>query len=103
LLSVDLNKVLTQIGTIDVFKQTLQKMFEEVRYSGNVVLVLEEFSQILNIREESKLEVVNLIVNAIGNMNLRLIGTTNSASYSKYIKPLKSLSAVFETVQLKEP
>jgi len=103
LLSIDLNKVLTRIGTVDSFKQVLQKIFEEVRYSGNVILVLEEFSQILNIREESKLEVVNLIVNAINNLNLRLIATSNNSNYSKYVKPIKSLSALFNVVELKEP
>lgn len=103
LLSIDLNKILTKIGTVDSFKQVLQRIFEEVRYSGNVILVLEEFSQILNIREESKLEVVNLIVNAINNLNLRLIATSNNSSYSKYVKPLKSLSALFDVVELKEP
>ncbi len=103
LLIVDLNKILTQVGTVDIFKQTLQRMFEEVRYSGNVVLVLEEFSQILNIREEAKLEVVNLIVNAVDSLNLRIIATSNNASYSKFIKPLKNLAALFEVVNLKEP
>lgn len=103
LLSIDLNKVLTQIGTVDIFKQTLQKIFEEVRYSGNVILVLEEFSQILNIREESRLEVVNLIVNAINNLNLRLIATSNNSNYSKYVKPMKNLAAIFDVVSLPEP
>jgi len=103
LLVVDLNKVLTQVGSVDIFKQTLQKMFEEVRYSGNIILVLEEFTQILNIREDSKLEVVNLITNAIDALNLKIIATTNNANYSKYVKPIKTLAASFDVVHLKEP
>lgn len=103
LLVIDLNKVLTKVGSIELFKKTLQRMFEEVKYSGNVILVLEEFSQILNIREESKLEVINLITNVIGGLNLRIIATSNMSNYSKYIKPIKSLSAMFDIVELKEP
>ena len=103
LVVVDLNKVLTLNSSVDSFKSNLQKMLEEVRYSGNVILVLEEFSQILNIREESRLEVVNLIANAIDNLQLRIIATTNYNNYVKYIKPVKILSALFQVVKLNEP
>lgn len=103
LLVIDLNKVLTQVGNIDEFKKVTQRIFEEVKIASNVVLVLEEFAQILNIRDDSRLEVINLISNAINTLGIKIIATSNTSNYVKYIKPLKALSSLFETITLVEP
>ncbi len=103
LVVVDLNKILTKTASIDSFKSNLQNMFEEVRISGNIILVLEEFSQILNIRDDARLEVANLIINAIDALKLQIIATSNYGNYTKYIQSNKSLAALFEVVKLNEP
>ncbi|MEP7103848.1 MAG: ATP-dependent Clp protease ATP-binding subunit [Candidatus Dojkabacteria bacterium] len=103
LITIDLNKVLTKAGSIDSFKAIIQKCLEEVKNSGNIILVLEEIGQVMSIREEGRMEVVNLLVNAIDALKLRLIATSNLTIYNKYIKPIKSLASLFEVVEIKEP
>jgi ATP-dependent Clp protease ATP-binding subunit ClpC len=103
LVVVDLNQVFLKSGSIDSFKSTLQNICKEVSASGNVVICFEELTQLLNIREEGKLEVVNLLTNALDQFNLKVIATTSSENYQKYIKPIKSLSSKFEVIEMKEP
>ncbi len=102
LVVVDLNKILTQTGSVDVFKITIQKILDEVRLSKDIILVFEEFSQIMNIREDSKLEVINLISNALDSSNLKLIATSTHASFVKYIQTNKALASMFQTIKLNE-
>lgn len=103
LVVIDLNVIFTKTGSLEEFKQTLQKMLEEVVMSGNLIIVLEDFSQILSIRTEGKLEVVNTIINMITQYNIKVIATTTQESFAQYIKPIKSLAALFTVVELKEP
>jgi ATP-dependent Clp protease ATP-binding subunit ClpC len=103
LVSIDLGKTLTKAGTVDQFKQLLQQMFEETKSSGNLILVLEDFAQILTMRDDSKLEVVNLILNNINQSKLKLIATCHTDDYAKYIRPIKSLAALFDVLKFNEP
>lgn len=103
LVSIDLGKVLTRSGQIDVFKNNLQTVFAEIKNSGSIILVLEDITQILTIRDDSKFEVINLIINNINNFNLKVIATTTADEYNKYIRPIKSLSSLFEVVKINEP
>jgi ATP-dependent Clp protease ATP-binding subunit ClpC len=100
---VDLNRVFTDNSTIEGFKSTLQKMLDEVVISGNILLVFEEFSQILGIREEGRVEVVNLIINMISKYKLKVIATVSTDDYIRKIKAYKTLSSLFEVVKLNEP
>ncbi len=100
---IDLNKVFTKSSSIDNFKMNLQKILEEIVSSGNIVLVLEDFSQVLTIRTEGRLEVINLIVNMISQSNIKVIATTTNEYYNQGVKPLKNLASLFSTVFLNEP
>ncbi|MFS8130712.1 MAG: AAA family ATPase, partial [Candidatus Dojkabacteria bacterium] len=103
LVSIDLNKVLTKAGSVDSFKTIIQKCLDEVRYSGNIILVFEELGQVMSIREEGRMEVINLLINAIDAYKLKLIATSNIATYNKFIKPIKGLTSLFEVIEIKEP
>lgn len=103
LVQVDLNKVLVKTQNVDTFKNVLQKMLEEVHSSGNIILVFEEFTQLFNIREDGRMEIINIIVNSIDQFKLKIIATTNQEAYTKFIKPVKNLASVFETVLMAEP
>ena len=94
---------MTKSNQIESFKTNLHKIFEEIKMSGNIVLVMEDFAQILNIRDDSKMEVVNLIIGNINEFNLKVIATSTQDDYNKLIRPIKTLASLFDVVQLKEP
>lgn len=103
LVSVDLNKVFTKAGSIDQFKQILQKILEEVVYSKNLVIAFEDFSQILSIRTEGKYEVVNTLINMVVKNNIKTITTTTMVDYHQNVKPIKTLASLFNPIVLNEP
>ncbi len=103
LVVVDLNKVFTKTSSIEAFKQTIQSMLDEVKFSGNIILVFEEIAQILNIREEGKLEVVNLLINSLNSSKIPIIATTTPSNYSKFIRPIAAFASIFEVIKLPEP
>lgn len=103
LVVIDLNKVFTKTSSLDSFKTALQKMLEEIVESGNIIVVFEDFTQVLNIRSDGKLEVINLIINMINNYKLKVIATATYSQYVQHVKPLKALASLFETIEIKEP
>jgi ATP-dependent Clp protease ATP-binding subunit ClpC len=103
LIKLDLNKVFNMARGADEFKIVLQKLFKEVGSSGNIILILEEITSILNVREDARVEVTNTLISLIRNSQIKLIATTNRGNYNKYIKPNKALESQFEVVNFPEP
>lgn len=103
LVSIDFGRMLTNLASVDSFKFNLQRIFEEIKLSGNVILVIEEFAQVLTVREDSKLEIINLIANNIDNLRLKVIATTNQDDFNRYVKPLKNLTSIFQVIKIIEP
>ncbi len=103
LVVLDLNKIFTQTSTVENFKVSIQKMVDEVKNSGNIIICFEEISQIFNIRDEGKLEVINLLTNSIDNSHIKILATATPENYKDYIQPNKSFASKFENITLKEP
>jgi ATP-dependent Clp protease ATP-binding subunit ClpC len=103
LIKLDLNKVFNMARGADEFKILIQKLFKEVKASGNIILILEEITSILNVREEAKVEITNTLIGLIKNTQIKLIATTNRNNYNKFVKPNKSLDSQFEVVNFPEP
>ncbi|BCX13771.1 MAG: hypothetical protein KatS3mg085_303 [Candidatus Dojkabacteria bacterium] len=103
LVVVDLNKVFAKAGSIDHFKQILQQILEEVVESKSLIIAFEDFSQILSIRTEGRMEIINLVMNMITRYNIKTITTTTLSDYYKYVKPIKTLAALFTPINLNEP
>ncbi len=103
LVVVNLNAMFTMAQSIEIFKQNLQALLEEVTYSRNIVLVLDDFEQILNIRSEGRLEVINVIINMVDKFNIKVIAASTIQDYSTHIKAIKPLAALFQIIRIDEP
>lgn len=103
LIAFDFNKAYATSSSIDRFRGLLSDVFEEVERSNNIILVLDDFDQIVNVREEVASEVINLIVQAISKFNLRIIATSSKNGYLESIKPVKSLVSLFDIIEINEP
>jgi ATP-dependent Clp protease ATP-binding subunit ClpC len=103
LVSIDLNLVFTKAGTIDNFKQILQKILNEVVASRNLVIVFEDFSRILSIRTDGKYEVINTLVSMMTQHNIKTITTTTFEAFFQDFKPLPILATLFNSIILHEP
>ncbi len=103
LVVIDLNSVMTKSASVDSFKLNLQKLIEEVVVAKNVILSFEEIGQIFSLREDGRLEVINLIANLIDKYRLKIIGTANIEDYATKIKPVRGFAALFDVVEIPEP
>ena len=103
LIKLDLNKVFNQASGADQFKILIEKLFRDVQISGNIILILEEITFILNVREEAKSEIANTLITLIKNSQIKIIATTNRNNFNKFVKPNKALESLFEIVNFPEP
>ena len=103
LVGFDFSRAFALSKQVEVFKEKITKVFAETAKARNIILVLEDFDQLVNVRRDFAGEIISLIVKALDNQNLRLIATATPDGYSKHIKVNSSLAALFESVYLDEP
>lgn len=103
LVGFDFNKAYAVSPSIEKFRQKLEAIFREVNAAGNIILVLDDFDQLVNVREEVASEVVNLIVESIDKYHLRILATSTEGGYLESIKPNRALIAMFDVVDIDEP
>ena len=103
LVGFDFSRAFALSKQLEMFKEKITKVFAETAKAKNIILVLEDFDQLVNVRRDFAGEIINLIVKALDNENLRLIATATPDGYSKHIKVNSSLAALFNTITLDEP
>ena len=103
LVNFDFARAYALSENIDSFKSKVELVLEETAKAGNIILVLEDFEQIVQIRPELQAEVVSLFVNAFERSKMRVIATTTPEGYAKNIKPESGLAAIFDVMELAEP
>lgn len=103
LIGFDFNRAFAVSNSIDNFKKVLEEVLREVSEAKNIVLVMDDFDQLVNIRSEGASEIINLITKAIDEFNIRVIATSSKTGYLSSIKPQKSLVSLFDTLELDEP
>jgi len=99
----DFNKAFSTSKNIEVFKNKLRQVFDEVNSAKNVILVLDNFNQLLNLRAELAGEIANIIIDSFDSNKFRLIATTDRSQYIRYIRPNRALAGLFSQVGMDIP
>ncbi len=103
LVSFEFNRAFALSKDIGEFKAIVENVLEEVYEAKNIVLLLEDFDQMVNIRNEYSQEIINLIVKGIENYKLRIIASTNPEGFRKNIEPQPALLSLFNRIEMAEP
>ncbi|MFQ5493451.1 MAG: AAA family ATPase [Candidatus Dojkabacteria bacterium] len=103
LVGFDFNKAYALAANVDEFKTRVEQVLEETAAAKNIILVLDDFDQVVSLRKDVAGEVINLFINAIDRYKLRVIATSNLSGYARKIKPERSLVSLFHVIELKEP
>lgn len=103
LVGFDFSRAFALSQNIEKFKERVQSVFEESAAAKNIILVLDDFEQILSGRRDVTEEVVGLIINALDRYKIRTIAVATTSGYERRVKPERSLSAKFKQVELKVP
>ena len=103
LVGFDFNKAFSASKDIESFKRKLRSVFDEVTEAKNVILVLDNFNQLLNLRRELSGEIANIIIDSFDASNIRLIATTDRSQFIRFIRPNRALAGMFSSVEMAIP
>lgn len=103
LVSFEFNRAFALSKDVGEFKAIMENVLEEVFMAKNIILLLEDFDQMVSIRNDYSQEIINLIVKGIDNYKLRIIASTNPEGFKKHIAPQVALSTLFDRVEMAEP
>ncbi|MFC1780502.1 AAA family ATPase [Patescibacteria group bacterium] len=103
LVGFDFNKAFSASKNIESFKKKLRKIFDEVSQAKNVVIVLDNFNQLLNLRKELAGEIANIIIDSFDSSALRMIATCDRSQFVRFIRPNRALAGLFSHVEMAIP
>lgn len=98
----DFNKAFTDAANLDDFRAILQRAFDELMQTKDIIIVLDEVEQLLNVREDYQAEISSILENGIRNSALQIIATTTVSDYRRYIGSNRGLTTLFEVVEMDE-
>jgi ATP-dependent Clp protease ATP-binding subunit ClpC len=86
------------------FEERLKKIVEEIRASGNVILVIDEVHTLVGAgAAEGAIDAANILKPALARGQLQCIGLTTLNEYRKYIERDAALERRFQPVTINEP
>lgn len=99
LISLDVNAI---IGTGEDFQAIFTRAIEEASMSGNTILFIGNLDQFGKVRSASGFDLSAILLSALENKNLQLIGTSDQLNFKKYIANNTNFAQYFTTLQIEE-
>ncbi len=103
LVSFEFNRAFALSKNVDDFKAKVEMVLEEVSAAGNIILLLEDFDQMINVRSEFSSEIISLVIKALDSYKMRIIATTNPEGYTRHIEAREELARLFSVLKMAEP
>ncbi len=90
---------------VGMFEEKLMKVLEEVMDDPNIILFIDEIHSIVGAGkgQNSSNDMANILKPYLDNGQIKLIGTTTTEEYERYIKPNSGLKRRFEVINIEEP
>ena len=86
------------------FENRMKALIEEVKASGNVILVIDEVHSIVSAGDaEGGMNAANILKPALSRGDIQVIGATTLAEYRKYIEKDAALERRFQPIVINEP
>lgn len=86
------------------FEERLKKCLSETKKNGNIILYIDEMRNIIGAGSaEGSMDAANILKPYLAKDGVRIIGSTTSEEYTKYIEKDSALNRRFQTVVLNEP
>ena len=83
-------------------EKRLDAIIAEVSHSGNVIIYISDFENVLG-SSSFKIDLSGVLIPYLKSKSIRIIGTATNGSYKKFIEGLTNISDVFEVIKLEEP
>lgn len=86
------------------FEERLKKIMDEIRQSGNVILVIDEMHTLIGAgAAEGAIDAANILKPALSRGEIQVIGATTLDEYRKYVEKDSALERRFQPVIIEEP
>jgi ATP-dependent Clp protease ATP-binding subunit ClpC len=102
---LDLPKIISETENTEEAEKILNAIFEEVAFSGNVILVIDNIHQYVGVETERKagvIEISGILSNYLTLPSFSCIGITNYEGLHKNLEQRPTLLYLFEKVEVKE-
>lgn len=102
--SLDLSSMISGTKYRGEFEERINKVIEEVRLAGNVILFIDELHTIIGAgAAEGAMDASNILKPALARGEIQLVGATTLDEYRKHIEKDAALERRFQPVQVEEP
>lgn len=86
------------------FEERLKKIMDEIRQSGNVILVIDEMHTLIGAgAAEGAIDAANILKPALSRGEIQVIGATTLDEYRKYVEKDSALERRFQPIIIEEP
>ncbi len=103
LVEFDFSKLFARYKNIAEIRNNIDLIFEEIERAKNIVLVIDDFDELINIREELSAEILAALTRTLERAKVRVIASSSQTGYSRSIKPNSALANMFDIVRINEP
>ncbi|MBD3280568.1 AAA domain-containing protein [Candidatus Dojkabacteria bacterium] len=102
LVEFDFSRAMAKSKDTSKLRDVISKIFKEVEKAKNIILVIDDFDQLVNVREEVSEEIIATISKALERNKVKLIATSTKIGYRKSIKINPTLANMFDNVEVNE-
>ncbi len=86
------------------FEERLKKVMDEIRQSGNIILVIDELHTLIGAgAAEGAIDAANILKPALSRGEIQCIGATTISEYRRHIEKDAALERRFQPVTIEEP
>ena len=102
--SLDLSSMISGTKYRGEFEERINKVIEEVRLAGDVILFIDELHTIIGAgAAEGAMDASNILKPSLARGEIQLVGATTLDEYHKHIEKDAALERRFQPVQVDEP
>ena len=102
--SLDLSSMISGTKYRGEFEERINKVLEEVRLAGDVILFIDELHTIIGAgAAEGAMDASNILKPSLARGEIQLVGATTLDEYRKHIEKDAALERRFQPVQVDEP
>ena len=104
IIQLDLPAMLAGAKYRGEFEERLKKVIQEAREDENIILFIDEIHTIIGAgSSEGSLDAANILKPALSRGEIRIIGSTTTKEYRKYMEKDAALDRRFEVITINEP
>lgn len=100
---LDLAKLLSGVKTQGDLAERVKDIFEDVEFSANIILVIEEFHEMGMGEVGGSFNLYSLMQNFLESDTFQFIATTEAENYAKIIERNSSFARIFRKIELPAP